>query len=249
MKRKEIVEEMIRQAIEGDYYIGALDTLGKTLDFLMDNEKPKEEWVLEKTGEVMHQIGVTYQNMGEFLPALLQLKQAKCFRMDNNDIVGYAFTCSQIAMCRLARGDPVEDVLPDFETAKEAIEKAIPELQKREDYKKVGDMGRDLAYIAQRKGEITEAIDLYWTAFRIYDEQGDKRGKALTYARLAQCYALEGENAQKEEEIANDAESFYEARKYAYYALEIFEAIPDKKWIKLIKELLGEIALLDRRLM
>ena len=107
MVEKEVVEEMIREAMNGRYqgkYEKALEKYGMILDSLIDIEDPRKKWISEKTGEVMHQIGVTYQNMGKFTVALLQLKQAKYFRRYNNDIIGYAFTCFQIAMCRLARG-------------------------------------------------------------------------------------------------------------------------------------------------
>ena len=245
MKEGKTVGEMIREAMRDRYqgeYKRALEKYGIIWNDLMDKKKPEQKLVLEKAGEVLHQIGVTYQNMGEFLPALLQLKQAKCFRRDNGDIVGLAYTAFQIPMCRLARGDSIEDVLPDFEIAKRAIEKAFPELQKRRDYKKIGDMYQNLAFISQQKGQIEEAIDLYLTASKIQTEEENQRGMGLTCARLAECYIKQGIDAKERGYIIKAREIFDTARQNANWALDIFKLIPDKNRIEQVNKTLDEIA-------
>ena len=244
MRKGKTVGEMIREATSDRYqgkYKRALEKYGMIWDDLMDKEKPEQKLVLEKAGEVMHQIGVTYQNMGEFLPALLQLKQAKCFCRDNGDIVELAYTAFEIPMCRLAQGNPIKEVLPDFEIAKRAIEKAIPELQKRRDYKKIGDMYHNLAYILQKKGQIKEAIDLYLTASKIRGEEGDRRGIGLTCARLAECYIDQGIDAKERGYIIKARELFDTARENAIWALDIFKLIPDENRIRQVSGTLAAI--------
>lgn len=233
MATREEFDNLIKEALSNRYqgrYEEAVNGFKITLlllGLLFVEKKEDETWIFTKVGEVMHHIGVTYQNWRKFPEALIQLQETIVIRQLIGDTVGTAYTFFQIPMCRLAQGDKKEDVLPDFQRAEEAIKKAIPELKKSDDIKALGDMNQNLAYIAQQKGEIRQAIDLYSQALVHRERAKDKRGEGLTFARLGECYFEVGDIGT--------------AKSVSDCAMEIFKEIGDVNRIKQVEAILAKI--------
>ncbi len=227
MEQKEI-ENLMKEAMNDRYqgkYPEALDKLDAVIKELAESD---EEWAKLKIGEAMHQLGVTLQNAGkDYKAALFCLWRAIAYRKAIHDNIGLAYSCFQIPMCKLARGDRKEDVLPDFQNAKLRIQIAVSLLEGTKEVKTLGDMYQNLAYISQLKRNYREAVLLYARALAFRKKAGDLRGEGLTHARLAECNI----------ELIN----LPFARSGAEESLKIFREIGDIARIKQVEKTLREI--------
>lgn len=227
-KAKEIMANAMSERYHGNYG-GSLIRLRELTNSLSPFGVIGDEWAKLLLGEVMHQFGVTYQNMKDWPTAFDYLSIAACYRSSIGDLIGRAYTFFQIPMCRLARGDKVEDVMPDFERAEEAINMAIPGAVEADDYKTLGNMYQNLAYTSQQKRDLRQAINLYHETLGYRKIVKDRRGEGLTLARMAECYKELG------------GMSISDAKIHAKGALEIFQEIGDVNRIKQVEKVLREI--------
>lgn len=239
MTLQEKIEEKYNEALN-DRYQGRYEIALKkfwTVKRLIKKVPVDREtkWAAIKLGEVIHQVGVTHQNNKNFQVALARLKRALAWRKFIGDITGIAYTAFQIPMCRLARGDNKEDVMPDFEKVESLIQKAMwPGAHKKKPDKRImGDMWQNLAYISQQKGDIKDAIRKYNSAGTMRRLTHDKRGEGLTFARLAECYF--------------ELDDMNNAKHFARKALIIFQEIPDVNRIKQVEAILEKIKEKEKR--
>ncbi len=220
MTEKEEIENLMKEAMNDRYqgkYPEAMDKFDAVIKKLAESD---EKWAKLKIGEGQHQLGVTLQNKGkDYKAALSCLWCAIAYRKAIYDNVGLAYSYFQVPMCKLARGDKKEDVLPDFRSAKLYIQTAISLLENTKEAKILGDMYQNLAYIHQQLGEIRSAIAIYNRALACRERSGDERGKGLTLARMAEIE----KDPQKAEEYLDEAE-------------KIFEKIKDTNRLKQVKE-------------
>ena len=224
-----LIEEALNNRYQGRYEeaINGFKTTLLLLGLFFVEEKEDETWIFTKVGEVMHQIGVAYQNWKKFPEALVQLQETLVIRELIKDTIGTAYTFFQIPMCRLAQGDKKEEVLPEFQKARRQIDKAIVELGKSDDARVWGDMYQNLAYISQQEGDFRKAVNLYIDALQFRQKANDIRGEALTLARRGECYLETGD----EEKARHDLKT----------ALHIFKDIGDVNRIKQVEEVLAKI--------
>ena len=170
----------------------------------------------EEEGVIHHWQGRVYQLMGEYERAAIQLGLAMDFR--EGDPEQYGYSAFQRYYCR------VHD--PKVEVAEEEIK----EIQKvlfrmstsRDEPKLNGVVKHNLAYVAQKSGNIDEAIVLYKAAEILIRESQDEWDRALTLYRLGQCHKIKGEKA--------------EAKEYGEKALPTFEEAGDLKRIEDVKK-------------
>ncbi len=225
-KAKELMNEAQSDRYQGRYK-EALEKFNALIRELGYPYPIRKEWARLKVGEVMHQIGVTYQNMEDFKMALYHLRRAAIFRRVIKDEIGLANSQFQVAMCRQASGEDIKNVMFDFLEASEAIHRAIYVLREENDYKTAANMYHRLAYICQIEGDFKEALNIYQIALLLREKDTDQRAKGLTYARQAEC------------NLALD--NILLAKTNAEEALKIFKAMYDIKEIAQIEKTLKEI--------
>ncbi len=226
MKRRE-AEKIIKDGMDDRYhgrYPEALDKFDLVIKELAASDDKDAKLII---GEAMHQIGVTLQNIGkDYKAALSCLWCAIAYRQAIHD-PNVAYSYFQIPMCRLASGEKVEDVMPDFMKAEKAIVVAISLATRIDNFKILGDMWHNTAYICQMQQNYQDALAAYGKALAYRRKSEDKRGAGLTLARLAECYLKlkdkEGAKLQAEE------------------ALKIFQEIGDVNRIKQAERTLQEI--------
>ncbi len=238
MLNKTEVEEIIKEGMNARYqgkYSEALDKFDMVIKNLAESD---EEWAKLKIGEAMHQLGVTLQNMGKYYKAALScLWCTIVYRQVIRDSIGLAYSYFQIPMCRLASGEKVEYIMPDFHKAGEAIIIGISLAKRKDDYKVLGDLSHNLAYISQIEGNrYSVAIGLYSEALIFRRRVKDKKGEGLTLARLAECFL---ESGDFQPAIAKD---------YAKNALRVFQEINDVKRTEQVGKILEKIRQEEKRI-
>lgn len=235
--RKEAAEKMIKDGMNDRYqgkYPEALDEFDFVIKKLSASD---DEWAKLIIGDAMHQLGVTLQNMGkDYKAALSCLWCTIAYRQSIGDQLGLAYTYFQIPMCRLASGEKVEDVMPAFEIANKAMVIAISLAARIDDFKTLGDMWHNTAYICQLQGNYSDAITSYGKALRHRATVKDKRGVGLTKLRLAECYLTTGD-----EDNRNFAKLNIEK------ALKFFQELGDISRIKQAEKMLKEIEQIEQK--
>lgn len=221
-------EEIIKEAMNDRYqgrYSEAMDKFDLVIRELVASD---EQWAKLTIGEAMHQIGVALQNVGkDYKAALSCLWCAIAYRQAIRDSIGIAYSYFQIPVCRLASGEKIENVMSDLQRAREAILVAISLAARKDDFRVLGDMNHNLAYISQLQEDYKSAMALYAKALDFREKANDRRGAGLTYARLSECYLKIGEKDG--------------ARLNAQEALDIFQEIGDLNRIKQVQKTLAEI--------
>lgn len=231
---KEIMDGALKKRYQ-DEYPDALDLYDIVIRNLAESD---EEWARLTIGDAMHQLGATLQNMGkDYKAALSCLWCAIAYRQAIRDSIGLAYSYFQVPMCRLASGEKLEAVMPDFQKASKAIIIAISLAKRKDDYKVLGDLHHNLAYISQIEGNrYSAAIGIYSEALIYRRKAEDKRGEGLTLARLAECFL---ESGDFQPAIAKD---------YAKNALQIFQKIGDVNRIKQVDKTLEKIRQEEKRI-
>ncbi len=146
--------EKRKQRILDPRYKGEYETALDEIGYLIRDFMFSDNLVVRKAiGWAMHERGVTFQNIKTNWKAAMEcLYDAFAYRKAIDDIVGQAYTIFQIPMCRLARGDKKEDVLPDFQRAKPYILAVMKENIFTTEI--MGNMYQNLAYIYQQEDGI-----------------------------------------------------------------------------------------------
>jgi len=238
MATKEEFERKVKEATSLRYKGEYQKSLDEFDELIKELSTIGEDWARLIIGECIHQLGATFQNMGtslegelarfrHFSAAFSYLWIAFNYRKAIDDKIGTAYTAFQIPMCRLAKGDKKEDILPDFKMARKVIEGITQFSTMMKHPQVLGNMFQNLGYIHQQEGNIAAAFDTYLAALGWRGIAGDHRGRGLSLARLVEC-------CLKKEEIGL-------AEKWAKEALQIFRDIGDNNRIKQVEAVLAKI--------
>ena len=173
-------------------------------------------------GLVYHYKGRVEQAMGRYELAVESLNWALSYRQNNP--VDYAYTMFQLFICKIYGKLPITD--EEVEETKMALTAAMA--KNAASIADIGNMMQNLAYIEQVKGSVEKAITFYKMTLEAREEAGDERGIALTQARLAECYKINGQS--------------YEARDSASFALGYFIKTNDKERIKQVEKVLQDLS-------
>lgn len=232
MRRHE-AEKLIKDGMDDRYqgkYSEALDKFDSAIKGLAASD---EEWARLIIGEAMHQLGVTLQNIGkDFKAALSCLWSTIAYRQLLRDSTGLGYTYFQIPMCRLASGEKIKDVMPDFMVAQHVMIATISLAAQKDDFKVLGDMWHNAGYISQIQESFEDAYAAYDKALMYRRKSEDERGRGLTLARLAEC------------SLGLDRISM--AKLEAHEALKIFRKIGDVKRITQAEKVLEKINDVDK---
>jgi len=173
-------------------------------------------------GLTWHYRGSTLQRMGRYNRAVEAIEMAIAFR--KKDPIARAYSVFQLFICKDYGNIPISD--KEVEETKVALLKAMA--NDAATIADIGNMMQNVAYIEQVKGNINKAILFYHMTEVSRRKANDERGLALTWARLAECYKIDGNN-----ELAIS---------YGEKALDYFEGTSDIERIKQVKKTLDEIA-------
>ena len=173
-------------------------------------------------GLICHYRGRVLQTMGKYEQAVEELQEAEGYRQDNP--VDYAYTAFQLFICKEYGKLPISD--EEVEATKFVLLEGI--VDKAATIADIGNFLQNVAYIEQVKGDTEKAILFYDMTLASREMAHDERGRALTYARLAECH----------KEVGGEDEF---AKMYAQRALEYFENTGDKERIEQVKKVLREI--------
>lgn len=220
----EIKEKGMIERYRGNHQeaLNGFDTL------IMELAESDEKWAKLMIGEAMHQLGVTLQNIGkDYKAALSCIWCAIAYRQAIRDSFGLAYSYFQIPMCRLASGEKFADVMPDIIKARRAIVIAISLARRKDNFKVLGDMYHNLAYIYQVEEDCNNALVTYGEALDYRRISQDERGTGLTLVRLAECYQKIGNGKC--------------AKSSAEEALKIFQKIGDMSRVYQVKKIMREI--------
>lgn len=226
-KRK---EEILRLKRTGDAY-NALAEIENLIEDLMFRT---DIYARLTIGWLLHERGVAYQSLRENWEDAREWLSAAFAYRSMFDSVGAAYTIFQIAMLEEAfpgdkkdkdiflyflRAKPYIVQIKDILSSKVTLGKATDE-EKLD----LGNMLHNLAYIFQKEGDKKKAMRTYQAAFECRRQFGDKRGEALTLARMAEV-----------------EDNFQKANEYLDQAEKIFQEIGDVNRLKQIKKTREEI--------
>ncbi len=176
---KVMVEEANRFSKEGRN----LEALG-----ILEQALNKAKYMLpidaidRSNGLVFHYMGRVEQAKGDYKQAVASLGFALGYRKDNS--VDYAYTAFQLFICKDYGKLPISD--EDVKETKIALSRAM--MDHAATFQDIGNMMQNVAYVEQKKGYIHKAVLFYKMTETIREEADDKRGLALTQARLAEIY-------------------------------------------------------------
>ena len=174
--------------------------------------------------------GRCYQAMKNFSEARKCFKTALDERREiwlgiPNDVkaeIAYAYSAFQLPIFEsIAKTLPRGEIVKLFKLAEPIIQNVIDKSDDI-DVSDLGNMYQNLAFISQFKGDFNEAISLYFHVLPYREQAKDKRGKALTYARIGECSAELGEQ---------------DAIRYLNDAMDIFENMGDTVRIQQIEDI------------
>lgn len=163
----------------------ALLLLGILAEMLQEIE---EDWADLLYAEMIHQRGVVLEMDKNWAGAYENLLDAAHMRKRLKDYVGLAYTMFQIGMLKLEQTGNDEAAMPSFLKARPYVRRAIDIAEEIGDKKALGNMKHNDAFIDQTMKVYQNAITGYCNALTSRIEAGDKRGEALTKARMAECY-------------------------------------------------------------
>ena len=173
-------------------------------------------------GLVYHYMGRVEQAMGDYKQAVTSLEFA--IRLRDNDPVAKAskvYSVFQRFICKIYGKLPITD--EEVEETKMALTAAMA--SNAATIADIGNMMQNLAYVEQVRGDIEKAILFYEMTLAVREKVYDVRGRALTYARLAECY----------KEVHRDVL----AKAYAGIALEYFEDTNDVERVEQVRKIFG----------
>ena len=173
-------------------------------------------------GLTWHYQGSTLQRMGRYDIAVAAIEMAIAFR--EKDPIARAYSVFQLFICKVYGDIAISD--EEVKETKMALLRAMTD--DAATIADIGNMMQNLAYIEQVRGDTEKAILFYDMTLASREMAHDERGRALTYARLAECH----------KEVGGEDEF---AKMYAQRALEYFENTGDKERIEQVKKVLREI--------
>ena len=213
---KGMVNEANRFQKEGEYE-EALEQLNKAFDKI--NLLPEDQIQQFLLGLTWHYRGSTLQRMGRYDKAVEAIAMAIAFR--EKDLIARAYSMFQLFICKVYGNIPISD--KEVKETKMALSRAF--VDKAATIIDVGNFLQNIAYIEQTKGDIEKAISFYCATEVIRLKASDMRGLALTWARLAECYKIDGKNEL--------------AMSYGEKAINYFEVTGDVERIKQVEDIFG----------
>ena len=214
---KAMVEEANRLQKNGKYE-EALEQLNKSFDKI--NVLPEGQIQQFLLGLTWHYRGSTLQRMGRYDRAVKAIAMAIAFR--ENDPIARAYSVFQLFICKQYGKIAILD--KEVKETKMALLKAMTD--DAASIQDIGNMMQNVAYIEQKNGSVEKAILFYKMTLEAREEALDKRGRALTEARLAEVYW-------------NMAGRGDLAMSFGRRALTYFEKTGDKERIKQVKAIFG----------
>lgn len=210
--KKEEIEKLVKKAdelrIKGKFKesLNLLNKAEEKAKFLSENKS--------LMGLIRHYQGRVLQAMEKYNEALEKLEEA--IKLRKEDPIQRAFSVFQKYICADYAGVPITE--GEIGKTKMALLELILATQ---NIKELGIGFQNLAYIEEKVGKITKAILFYKMTEVLRRETDDKRGLAMTWARLGECYRkiIEGDKA----------------REYGEKALVYFEKVGDVERIQQIK--------------
>ena len=142
--------------------------------------------IKEKIGDIkgvstsLHQIGMIYQDKGDYDAALKQYQKAKEVFEKIGDIKGVSSSLHNIGMIYQYKGD-YDAALKQYQKAKEVFEKIG-------DIKGVSYSLHQIGIIYQDKGDYDAALKQYRKSMEIKEKIGDIAGAALSMAQIGTLY-------------------------------------------------------------
>lgn len=218
MESAEIIKEikkMVKQATElqrqGNYEEGLnlLNEAEKRTEVLLEPWERKSIF-----GIIFHFQGRILQAMKRYDEALEKLYAARELRKD--DPIQFGYSSFQLFICLDYASRSVEEI-------KASVKKDLWKMaDASKDSKQLGDIFQNMAYIYQRCGDIEKAIWFYNVSETFRRISNDRRGFALTWARLGECFKEIGDGDV--------------AKAYGNRALKYFKKKGDVERIQQIKK-------------
>jgi tetratricopeptide (TPR) repeat protein len=141
---------------------------------------------MEKIGDIkgvsysLHQIGMIYQDKGDYDAALKQYEKAKEISEKIGDIKGVSSSLHQIGRIYQERGD--------YDAALKQYRKSMEIKEKIGDIKGVSSSLHNIGAIYQDKGDYDAALKQYRKSMEIKEKIGDIAGAALSMAQIGTLY-------------------------------------------------------------
>lgn len=207
---------------------GLLKDLYKDVSY--EGDEPVPIHLQQEIYSAIDEKGKIHQAMGDFDKARECFNEAlegrKEIAIDHSNIEAlqdYGYSAFQIAIFEsIAKTLPSEKIAELFELSAPIIQQTI---KLSDNPSQIGDAYQNLAFIQQFCGNFDKAISFYHHAL-IYRE--NKRGKALVWTRIGECYAELGE---------------YFAMEYFSMAKNIFIELEDPVRIKQIEDVIKKFGL------
>ncbi len=178
-------------------------------------------------GDISHHKARTLQAMGRYKESLIEIEKA--IRLRRKDPIQRVYSMFQRYILKTYAGMKILS-----KEAKETEKALLAAIVESEDAKQIGDFFQNLAYIEQKYRSVHKAILFYKTAMIFREEANDERGKAMTQARLAECY---NQLADKEE----SQEFKFRALTYGLKALDYFKKVGDPERVKQMQSVFEDL--------
>jgi len=218
-KIRKLIGQLIGQARElrnKKEYLKSFQTLEEAKTIVNETKFTIKE-VREFYAEICQVKATIYQRQGDFSAAEKELRRALDQQEKISDIKGIAYTTFQFFILSVLRGEP-NSIWWDKATQSTVAALLLPDLA--EEHR--GNFLHNLAFLSQSISDYYNALDTYRSALVCRQKARDKRGEALTYARMAECYLALGD--------------FKSAIQYAEHAKTIFEELEDFQRIDQLDE-------------
>lgn len=193
---------------------------------LIDIFEVHEPWSDIIHGDIIHEFGVAHQNLGDYPQALDSLWSAAKLRSRINPIDLF-YTLHQIVMCKLARGDSVENLSEDIKLVRKVFQLAYDHATGMKDFQACGYLSHNYAFYFQLENKWDEALLHYDESASFFMQAGYRKGKALSCLRQAQCF-METFKCPQAFECLDEAE-------------EIFKKLGDEKRLKEVEKTREEV--------
>ncbi len=215
MEEMEAVKKKIEKSVKKADKLRIKGEFKESLNLLNKTEEKAKFLSGDKSlmGLIRHYQGRVLQAMEKYNEALEKLEEA--IRLRKEDPIQLAFSVFQKYICADYAGISISE--GKIEKTKMVLLELILATQ---NVKELGIGFQNLAYIEEKAGKITKAIWFYKITEVLRREADDKRGLAMTWARLGECYKKINEKDK--------------VREYGKKALAYFEKVGDIERIQQI---------------